>query len=249
MVIMKYFLHDTSSFDDEKITELYLKFGYEGLGLFYTALEKIGKQEKPVKTDILKSQLRIGKRLNKCWNFMEEIGLISSNNGESFNEQLLNFSEKYQIKKEKTRKKVQEWRDKQENKEIVTGYVPVSNPLKVKESKVNKKEIKKESDFLIFWDSYHSLTGLRKTNQQPAFKYWNKLSELEKQKALNNIKPYYDSLNDKIYCKIARTYLSDKNFNDEFKLSVIPKKTETIRGAYGGLLPNPDHIEDIYRRG
>ena len=76
-----------------------MKFGYEGLGLFYTLLEKIAKQEKPVKTSVLKSQLKVGKRLEKCWNFMEEIDIISSNNGETFNKQLLNFSEKYQIKK------------------------------------------------------------------------------------------------------------------------------------------------------
>ena len=41
---MKYYLHDTSAFLDEKITELYINFGYEGLGLFYTILEKIAFQ-------------------------------------------------------------------------------------------------------------------------------------------------------------------------------------------------------------
>ncbi len=104
---MKYFLHDTSAFDDEKITELFIKFGYEGIGLFYTALEKIARQEKPVKTEVLKTQLRVGKRLEKCWLFMEEIGILSSNNGETFNEQLLKFSGKYQINKEKHVKKFQ----------------------------------------------------------------------------------------------------------------------------------------------
>jgi hypothetical protein len=48
---MKYFLHSTDSFQDEKIAELFLHFGYEGLGLFYTILEKLAKQEKPIKTD------------------------------------------------------------------------------------------------------------------------------------------------------------------------------------------------------
>jgi len=133
---MKYFLHDTNSFDDEKITELFTNFGYEGLGLFYTLLEKIAKQEKPVKTQVLKTQLKVGKRLEKCWNFMEEIGIISSKNGDTFNEKLLNYSEMYQIKKEKTRKKVSEWREKQANTESVTNYVPVSNPPKVKVYKV-----------------------------------------------------------------------------------------------------------------
>ena len=138
---MKYFLHDTNSFDDEKITELYMKFGYEGLGLFYTLLEKIAKQEKPVKSSVLKSQLKIGKRLEKCWKFMEKIDLISSKNGETFNEQLLNFSEMYHIKKEKTRIKVAEWREKQTDKENVTSYVPVSNSPKVKESKVKESKV------------------------------------------------------------------------------------------------------------
>lgn len=171
---MKYFLHDTSAFDDEKITELYLNFGYEGLGLFYTCLEKIGKQEKPVKTEILKAQLRIGKRLEKCWLFMEQIGLLSSNNGETFNKQLLNYSEKYQIKKEKTREKVSEWRKKQQDTENVTGYVPVSNPPKVKESKVNKEE-ELRSRSLIFKNQI-----LEFKNQYPAiptlkefFDYWS----------------------------------------------------------------------------
>ena len=124
-----------------------MEFGYEGLGLFYTLLEKIGKQEKPVNTKVLKAQLKVGKRLEKCWKFMEEIDIIQSNNDETFNEQLLNFSENYQIKKEKTRKKVAEWREKQEDKKNVTSYVPVSNPTKVKESKV--KESNKEESFKI----------------------------------------------------------------------------------------------------
>lgn len=141
---MKYFLHDTSSFDDEKITELYLKFGYEGVGMFYTMLEKIARQEKPIKTEVLKSQLHVGKKLEKCWSFMEEIGLISSTNGDTFNGRLLNFSETYEIKKENTRKRVSEWRDRQKDIKNVTGYVPVSNASKVKLSKVTKEE-KEES--------------------------------------------------------------------------------------------------------
>ena len=147
MDVMKYFLHDTSSFDDEKITELYLKFGYEGLGLFYTFLEKIARQEKPIKTEVLKSQLHIGKRLEKCWSFMEEIGLISSSNGDTFNERLLNFSETYEIKKEKTRERVSKWREKQRLMENVTSYVPVSNASKVKLSKVNKEKEKEKEIF------------------------------------------------------------------------------------------------------
>lgn len=134
---MKYYLHDTNSFHDEKITLLFQKFGYEGLGLFYTFLEKIAAQEQPINTDVLKFQLKVGKRLEKCWKFMESIELLSSNNGETFNKQLLNFSEKFEIKKEKNRKRVAQWRENEHNKKSVTRYVHVRNAPKVKESKVN----------------------------------------------------------------------------------------------------------------
>lgn len=137
---MKYFLHDTNSFLDEKITLLYQNFGYEGLGLFYTFLEKIAAQEQPINTDVLKFQLKVGKKLEKCWNFMESIGLLSSNNGETFNKQLLNFSEKFEIKKEKNRNRVAQWRENERNKKDVTHYVHVRNAPKVKESKVKESK-------------------------------------------------------------------------------------------------------------
>jgi len=138
---MKYYLHDTNSFQDEKITALYQKFGYEGLGLFYTFLEKIAAQEQPINTDVLKFQLKVGKKLEKCWNFMESIGLLSSNNGETFNKQLLNFSEKYKIKKEKNLKRISQWRENQDIAENVTHYKSVRNDHKEKKSKVKESKV------------------------------------------------------------------------------------------------------------
>ena len=137
---MKYYLHDSNAFNDEKITELFINFGYEGLGLFYTLLEKIACQEKPIKTNVLKSQLKVGKKLEKCWLFMESIELIYSNNGDTFNEKLLNFSEKYQIKKEKNTKRISEWRENQAIEKNVTHYEHICNAPKVKESKVKENE-------------------------------------------------------------------------------------------------------------
>ena len=138
---MKYYLHDSNSFNDEKITQLFINFGYEGLGLFYTILEKLSQQEKPILTDVLKHQLKVGKKLDKCWKFMEEIELISSNNSETFNEQLLNFSKKYQIKKEKNTERIKQWRDNQRDAKNVTRYENVSNITKVNKSKVNKSKV------------------------------------------------------------------------------------------------------------
>lgn len=155
---MKYFLHDSNAFNDEKITQLFIKFGYEGIGLFFTILEKLAGQEKPVNTLVLKHQLKVGKKLEKCWSFLEEIELISSNNGETFNKQLLNFSEKYKIKSEKNAKRISEWRKNQSDTENVTRYEHVCNTPKVNISKVKEsKDISIESrqklidDILLFF--------------------------------------------------------------------------------------------------
>ena len=157
---MKDFLHDTNAFQDEKISELYIEFGYEGVGLFYTILEKLAAQEKPIKTIVLKKQLNVGKKLEKCWSFMESLGIISSNNGETFNKQLLNYAQKYKIKKEKNAKRISEWRDNQEFTENVTRSEQDCNTPKVKESKVKEsKEIvlfeaapKEKTKFDLFVD-------------------------------------------------------------------------------------------------
>jgi hypothetical protein len=175
---MKYYLHDSNSFNDEKVTELFMAYGYEGLGLFYTALEKFAQQEKPIKTAVLKKQLNIGKKLEKCWSFMESIGLISSNNGESFNKQLLKFSENYKIKKEKSAERLKQWRENQQVTENETHSESVRNATKVKISKVKESKVKKEAfippvlnDVLVYFDE----NGYSKEAATKAFNYYTNL--------------------------------------------------------------------------
>ena len=93
-----------------------------------------------------------------------------------------------------------------------------------KNDKNDKKE--EEVEFNKFWESYHLTTNKPKTDKDAALKYWHKLNKTERQAAVMNIKKYYDSLDDKKYCKKARTYLSDKNFNDEFKVTIVPQRLE-----------------------
>ena len=155
-----------------------MAYGYEGLGLFYTALEKFAQQEKPIKTAVLKKQLNIGKKLEKCWSFMESIGLISSNNGESFNKQLLKFSENYKIKKEKSAERLKQWRENQQVTENETHSELVRNASKVKISKVNRSKVKKEvfippvlNDVLVYFDE----NGYSKEAATKAFNYYSNL--------------------------------------------------------------------------
>lgn len=207
---MKYYLHDSSSFNDEKITELYLEFGYEGLGLFYTILEKLAMQEKPIKTKVLKHQLNVGKKLDKVWQFIEEIDLISSNNGETFNKQLLNFSQKYQVSKEKNAKRIAEWRENQQVSENVTRSELVSNAPKVNKSKVKLIKVNNIKDFEFFWETYN-----KKIDRVKCEKIWDKLTLEEINKITLSVQKYVEANSDSQFRKNPFTYLNGKCFNDE----------------------------------
>lgn len=165
---MRYFLHDTNSFNDEKVSELYDRFGYEGIGLFYTILEKLAYQEKPIRTSVLKRQLFVSKKLEKIWSFLEETEMISSKDGETFNENILDYAGKYKIKNAKNAERVSQWREKKNSNNSVTHYESVTlhvrNADKVnKESKVKKekKEIVLEGRDLI-WDKWFKYKRERK---------------------------------------------------------------------------------------
>jgi hypothetical protein len=86
---------------------------------------------------------------------------------------------------------------------------------KVKESKVEKSKEDNTGDFDFFWDKYHEVTSMPKTDKEPALKHWKKLTEVERNLAIEKIPDYYDSVENKKYTKKARTYLADKSFNDE----------------------------------
>lgn len=94
-------------------------------------------------------------------------------------------------------------------------------PNNNKKQLINNEEQNIKADFEFFFNAYHNITGKSKTDKQAAYKYYKGLSKIEQKKAFDNIEVYYKSLSDKKYCKKCRTYLSDKNFNDEFSPEVI----------------------------
>jgi hypothetical protein len=100
----------------------------------------------------------------------------------------------------------------------------VNTQTKVKKTK--EEEIK--VTFEIFWITYHDITDIPKTDKEPAFKKWKILNDSERLKAVKKIHNYYNSLEDKKYCKKARTYLNDKTFNDEFKTTIVKDKINWV---------------------
>lgn len=252
---MKYFLHDSNAFNDEKITQLFMEFGYEGLGLFYTLLEKLAMQEKPIKTEVLKKQLFVGKKLERCWQFMESLGIISSNNGETFNKQLLNFSEKYQIKKEKNAERISQWRKNQEVIENVTRNESVRNTPKEKISKVNRSKEKEidsntsECDFsevLIyptfddFWNLYDKKRGREKSE-----KLWQKLDQKTREEIMQHLPEYIQSTPDEKYRKDPATFLNNKSWNDAI---IKPTNGQTGKQQNGNSKLSAEYLADVERR-
>lgn len=105
----------------------------------------------------------------------------------------------------------------------------------------NEDEVKSiyTTEFENFFDEFHKVTGKRKEKKFPAWKHWKKLTKAEKQKALEVIPLFAKSKEDLQYLPIARTYLADKNFNDEFQtedkeISMINK--DGIDKEYGMVL-------------
>ena len=135
---------------------------------------------------------------------------------------------------------------------LLKSNKPLISPLqrgKDKDKDKDKfKDKDKESFFIVFWDNYHSITHQSKTDKDPALKYWDKLSIEEMQKAIDNIQPYYDNIKDYGKGKMpkkARTYLSDKNYNDEYDLNHSSENNNTLTSNVKIMKPKPIP-KDIY---
>lgn len=70
--------------------------------------------------------------------------------------------------------------------------------------------------FEAFWEKYHEITQIHKTNIGRARREWKKLSAHERSLSLKNIDEYYDNLTNTKFCKQASSYLSDKAFLNEY---------------------------------
>ena len=208
-----YFPHDYDPTGDPKVQALIGEFGAAGYGIFWRVIEMLHSDsthklplKKYIYSAIAKQMLTSVEQITTIINYCIDTCELFNSDGEYITSDRVNRN----INK----------RTQLSEKRSIAGKASAS--VRQKSTNVNKGKEKKvkeiNNNITKFWDSYHSITSLPKTDYQAALKYWNKLSESEQQKAIENIKPYFDSLKDKKYCKKARTYLADKNYNDEFKI-------------------------------
>lgn len=81
------------------------------------------------------------------------------------------------------------------------------------------KKVRVQADgltFEAFWEKYHDVTQLPKTNIGLARREWKKLTPHERSLSLKNIDEYYDNLRDTKYCLHASSYLANKAFLNEY---------------------------------
>ena len=111
------------------------------------------------------------------------------------------------------------------NWESYQGLVNTSQPtnqpkanqdLTTNKNDKNDKKKKVDHDFELFYNQYHTIIEKPKTDRLGTFKKWEKLTLEERNKAIEMIPKYANSIPDKKYAIIARTYLDNKRFNDEF---------------------------------
>lgn len=236
-----YFPHDYEPTSDPKIQALIGEYGAIGYGIFWRIVEMLHSNPEhklPLKpymiSAIAKQMLTSVEQIQTIIKYCADVCELFISDGEYIESHRVNSN----------------FAKRAELSEIRSLAGKASANARQMSTNVNKEKKKKEKkiiediiEFSLFWDSYHVITGMLKTDKDDAEKYWNKMSRPDQQKAIDNIQYYYDSLNDKKYCKKARTYLSDKNFNDEFKIPVIPIIKKRELDPLYDLIPNPDWEE------
>jgi DNA-dependent RNA polymerase auxiliary subunit epsilon len=235
-----YFPHDYDPTGDPKVQALIGEFGATGYGIYWRIVEMLHsdcEHKLPLKKYIYSA---IAKQMLTSVEQISTIIEYCIDTCELFN------SDGAYITSNRVNRNINRRSQLSEKRSLAGKASAIARQVSTNVNKGKKRKGKKiEEDiieFSFFWDPYHVITGILKSDKDSALKYWNKLKSDEQQKAIDNIQSYYDSLSDKKYCKKARTYLSDKNFNDEFIKKVIPIKQEKVYRE-GDLIPNPDWKE------
>ncbi len=119
-----------------------------------------------------------------------------------------------------------------QKEQVSTVNVNDTVNVTVNDNVINKKKYKqKNENFELFWDHFHEHVKQPKSKKDPTLKHWNKLSLDEQRKAYASVKKYANSkpADEHEYLSIARTYLADKLYNDEYGTSErLPNKEKIL---------------------
>lgn len=80
---------------------------------------------------------------------------------------------------------------------------------------ISNMRVKSQDRMMEFYDKYHEVTGLRRVDIGLVRAEWKKLTNEEKNVAIENIENYNESLKCRDFLKSANKYLKAKSFYDE----------------------------------
>lgn len=179
------------------------------------------------------------KRFSNCQATLKhlfELGIIKTKNGSEFidikflNDQFDQLSE--------SRKRRQDAGAKGGKQSRSKAKAMLKQRASYKDKDNNKDNNIHNIVFSVFWDLYNKKVG----SKDKCEKKWNKLSDQERQKIIDTLPAFLNSIKDKQFQPYPETYLNGKRWNDEIEGIVIPVKTEHIYRE-GDLIPNPDYKE------
>lgn len=229
-----YFPHDYNSRGNIGVSALIGDYGATGFGVYWCIIEMLHEEQnhcmpisylsfKAIAKQMQANAEQVEAIVNSCLN---EYGLFVECDG--------GFTSKRVLRNIEEREKISQKRSESGKKGAIAKQMLSKCQASVKQNQTKEKKVKeskeniqkKDNRFMLFWESYHNITGLPKTDIEAASKYWLKLTEAEQELAINEdkIKAYKQSVSEPKYIKKARTYLADKNFNDEYK----PYKREPL---------------------
>ena len=223
----QYFSHDYNARNDFRITLLTEEFGMEGYGVFWALVEILHEaDDAQISTDqltirALSMQLKTDAgNLERIIRGCVEYGLFyTTDTGITSKRVQANMAKRQDISKKRSEaakmsksEQTEANASKTEQAEANEGKGEQIDP---KEKKEKEKKETIDRAFDEFWDAYHQKTGKSKSNREPARKHWHKLTDKDREEAVNYIDTYVATQNrtkDPEFYKLARTYLSGKEW-------------------------------------
>jgi len=229
-----YFPHDSNARTDPKIIIMINSIGLEGYGLFWIIIEMLRDQpDHKLPWDVIpgiSSMYNI--TMDKVLALVRNYDLFEwEENSFFFSNSLIN---RMNPLKEKRAKLIEAGRlggiasgasRRTKSKQTKHRF----GTIEQKESKVKESKVKEtERNFELFWNHYHEITLKEKTDKQPAFKKFKRLTLEDQREAYTGIQLYADwckrKYGDKQFIKKARTYLEDRVWEDDLQIKKDPTK-------------------------
>jgi len=222
-----YFPHDFNARNDPKLIKLMMKYGMQGIGIFWCIVEMLYEQNGNLEVsecETIAFELRID--VNIILDIIENFELFEKKDGKYFSKSVKKRLNKIKQKSESAKKGASKrWKNKalpnnanaldtdsERNTNAMLeqseGNANKRKEIKGKESKINNSDIDLIR-FEIFWDCYDKKVGKPHSIEQ-----WKKLTDEEIATIFGTVKGYVLA-NEKQFRKDPERYLKYKTFNDE----------------------------------